>query len=84
MNIKIQTTTETNMEIVTPYYAKQSHYFFKIIDEKTALQICTLVGCESVIHIANPERIFEQGCEQIIPDEYYQALHNILNTLIEL
>jgi hypothetical protein len=82
MNITIKQQTETNMEIDIPYYAKNDYTFFKIVSETKAIRICTLGGCESILHTSSFEEIIKG--EQITEDEFSQAMNSTITKLSTL
>ena len=82
MNITIKTTTETNMEIDLPYYSKNTYNFFKIVSETKAIRICTLAGCESILHTSSFDEIIKG--EQTTQDEFEQAMNSTITKLLSL
>ena len=82
MNITIKHTTETNMEIDLPYFSKNTYNHFKIVSETKALRICTLAGCESILHTSSFDEIIKS--EQTTQEEFEQAMNETITKLFSL
>ena len=82
MNITIKHTTETNMEIDLPYFAKNTYNHFKIVSDTKALRICTLAGCESILHTSSFDEIIKS--EQTTQEEFEQAMNETITKLLSL
>ena len=80
MKVKIQTTTETEIDIDFPSYKKGSCHYFKLINEKIALQVTDL-GEHSNIGIIHTDGAFVIDTVECTDKEFEHGFNKVKDLL---
>lgn len=79
MKITIKKTVEETHELELPAYRKNICYYYKIISEEQAIQICFANGSESIAMNYTSSAL---DCEKVGTQKEFDAMFNKVFTLI--